>query len=177
MGTVFGINLFDGIRFTEPSAIPEKQQIYVTGFFKDADSNIWVLSFYNGLYKIADDRFINYLPDSLHPEANSNSIFGMIQYDDKKFIIATDNNIYWFDGQKFSQFDPDNSVIRKQFTSLAYYKKNWLFFGCSSGIVAYSKKDGNWEYAGKMFTDREVNSINSDDDKILVSTDRGLLIF
>ena len=39
IGTVFGITLFDGHRFSEPSPVPQKQQVYVTGFFNDADSN------------------------------------------------------------------------------------------------------------------------------------------
>ncbi len=177
VGTVFGITLFDGHRFSEPSPIPEKQPVYVTGFFNDADSNTWVLTFYNGIYRFKDDHFINYRPDSLQVEANANSIFSMIQYDDNSFIVATDQNIYWFDGHKFSLFDPANSLLNKQFTSVLYHKKKWLFFGCSTGIVAYSKNNGRWEYAGRMFTELEVNNMNADDEKIFVCTDKGLLIF
>ena len=42
VGTPFGINWFDGSRFTEPPITAKRGQLYVTGLFKDPDNKIWM---------------------------------------------------------------------------------------------------------------------------------------
>lgn len=78
IGTPFGINWFDGNRFTEPPIKTLSGQLYITHFFKDSQKNIWVLSFYNGLYKYKDFTFTNFL---LNPSiaSNSNNVFDMLE--------------------------------------------------------------------------------------------------
>jgi len=176
IGTPFGVNWFDGNRFIQPEIMIRSGQLYVTNFFRDNHDNIWVLSFYNGIYQFKDSKFKNFLPDSTI-ESTSNNVFDMLQYDDTRYLIATDQNIFWFDGKSFFPFDKQNSLLARQFTSIALVKNKWLFFGHPHGMFIYKYENETWKYAGEVFRDVPVNKILKDETKIWVGTGNGLLFF
>src|SRR5688572_9270732 len=122
IGSPFGINWYDGNHFTEPNLRANRGQLYVTRFFKDHEGDIWTLTFYNGLYKFDNDRFTNFLPDKTNPASNSNTVFDIIEYEEGKFLVATDNNLFWFDGSTFRFFDEKNPELRQQITTIGYEK-------------------------------------------------------
>jgi ligand-binding sensor domain-containing protein/two-component sensor histidine kinase len=176
LGTPFGINWFDGTRFTEPAIKTLSGQLYITNFFKDSQKNIWVLSFYNGLYRYKDFSFTNFLPDS-SIASNSNNVFDMLELGDNKYIIATDQNIFMFDGKRFSVFDTTNSQMSRQFNSIGYVKDRWLFFGCSKGVFTYKIENGKWTFAGTTLAGHEVYSILIEkNDHVWIATDKGLVL-
>ena len=177
IGTPFGINWFDGNRFTEPPIRTLSGQLYITNFFKDSQKNIWVLSFYNGLYKYKDFTFTNFL---LNPNiaANSNNVFDMVELESNSYLIATDQNIFRFDGKTFSIFDTANRDMHIQFNSIGYVKDRWLFFGCSKGIFIYKNEKGKWKFAGRSLGDFEVHRMLVEkNDRLWVATEKGLVLF
>lgn len=177
LGTPFGINWFDGTRFTEPPIKTLSGQLYITNFFKDSQKNIWVLSFYNGLYKYKDFTFTNFLPDP-SIASNSNNVFDMLELGDNQYIIATDQNIFRFDGKRFSVFDTTNSQMSRQFNSIGYVKDRWLFFGCSKGIFTYKIENGKWKFAGRTLAGYEVyRMLVEKNDHVWIATDKGLFLF
>lgn len=176
IGTPFGINWFDGDRFTEPPIKALSGQLYITNFFEDSKKNIWALSFYNGLYKYQDHRFINFLPNPAI-EAISNNIFDMIELGTDDFIIATDQNIFNFNGKTFSLFDPTNDKMHIQFNSIGLVKDRWLFFTCSKGVFVYKKEKDQWRFAGQALDQYDVKEIVIKQEQVWIATEKGLLYF
>jgi ligand-binding sensor domain-containing protein/two-component sensor histidine kinase len=177
LGTPFGINWFDGNRFTEPPIKILSGQLYITNFFQDSKRNIWVLSFYNGLYKYKDFTFTNFLVDPIIA-SNSNNVFDMVETGDNQYIVATDKNIFRFDGTKFSVFDTSNGEMNRQFNSIGYVKDHWLFFGCSEGIFIYKNESGKWKFAGRSLAGYDVNKmIIEKNDQVWIATSNGLVLF
>jgi ligand-binding sensor domain-containing protein len=176
IGTPFGVNWFDGNRFIKPAIPIRSGQLYVTNFFKDDRDNIWVLSFYNGIYQYKDSKFKNFLPDSTI-ESISNNVFDMLQYDNDHYLVATDQNIFWFDGSSFSLFDKQNSLLSVQFSSIALVKNKWLFLGHAHGMFIYKYDNGKWTYAGEVFREMAVNKIFHDQNNLWIATEKGLLFF
>jgi ligand-binding sensor domain-containing protein len=177
IGTDFGINWYDGNHFVKPDISGRNNQLYVTNFFKDNEKNIWILSFYNGIYKYQDGRFRNFLPDSSRLESNENTVFEMVQYDDEKFIVATDQGVYWFNGKNFSPFDQKNPRLYSQITSIGLIKNKWIVFGHAHGVFVYQKVNGRWIYSGEYYKGLSINKILEKNDQLWLATDKGLLFF
>ena len=176
IGTPFGINWFDGDRFTEPPIKALSGQLYITNFFRDSQKNTWVLSFYNGLYKYQDHRFINYLPNP-SIEAISNNVFDMVELGHDDFIVATDQNVFRFNGKIFSLFDPGNNKMQIQFNSIGLVKDRWLFFSCSKGVFVYKKEKGDWTFAGQALHQYDIKEIVIEQEQVWIATEKGLLYF
>ena len=177
VGTDFGVNWYDGNRFVKPDIQLRTGQLYVTNFFKDNQSNIWVLSFYNGIYKFENGRFINFLPDSSRLESNANTALDMIQYDQTRFIVATDQNVYWFDGNRFSEFDPQNPRLNTQITTITTIGNQWILFAHPHGLFVYKNDHDHWLFFGEFFKELEINKILVADEEIWLATRKGLYMF
>ena len=176
IGTPFGVNWFDGARFTEPAIKVISGQLYITNFFKDSKKNIWVLSFYNGLYKYQGHQFTNFLPGpSL--ESVSNNVFDMAELGTDDYIVATDQNVFRFNGKSFSLFDPANKKMNIQFSSIGLVKDRWLFFSYSKGVFAYKKVKDLWEFAGHALHEYDISKLVIEHDHVWVATQKGLLYF
>ena len=176
IGSPFGVNWFDGKRFTKPDIPIRSGQLYVTNFFKDDQNNIWVLSFYNGIYQYKDSKFKNFLPDSTI-ESISNSVFDMLQYDSDHYLLATDQNIFWFNGNTFSFFDKQNPLLNVQFSSIALVKNEWLFLGHPHGMFIYKYENNKWKFSGEVFKHIAINKIFLDQNNTWIATNKGLLFF
>lgn len=162
VGTNNGVSCYDGDRFFQPSMTTRTGQIYVTNFFEDHEHNIWVTSWYNGLYKYKDGRFINYLPDSADLEAQANNTFDMTEWSPGHYIVATDKNVWLFDDSadssppagptkdspapaatrpKFHLLDPSNPSLDQQIGTVVLTPGNELLVGYGKGIAHYHLTD------------------------------------
>ena len=176
IGTAFGVNWYDGQRFSEPQIATRSGQLYVTNFYKDQKEIIWILTFYNGLYKFENNKFTNFLIDSNRIEATNNNILDMVQYDDKTYLIASDHNVYWFDGKRFWTVDSANKEMNIQFSTVTA-DRDALFFGSSKGIYEYRKINGKWTFAGKVLQHLAASKIQKLNDDYWVPTNKGIYIF
>ena len=116
VGTNNGVSCYDGDRFFQPPMNTRTGQIYVTNFYEDHEHNIWVTSWYNGLYRYKDGDFVNYLPDSAHLEAQANNTFDMVEWSPGRYIVATDKNVWLFDNDPAGP-DNDSSSFRPKLPS------------------------------------------------------------
>ncbi|RYF96850.1 MAG: hypothetical protein EOO00_01685, partial [Chitinophagaceae bacterium] len=175
VGTPFGVNWFDGKNFYVPPLELKTGQLYVTNFFKDRQGFLWILTFYNGLYKFDNSRFTNYLP-AARLEHNSNSIFDMVEVDTNRYLVATDQNMFWFDGSRFTVFDTARAELKVQFTSVASPASNTIVFGNDHGLYWYHFKNNRWVGA-KVLHDNAINDLFADGDSLWISTSKGLYLY
>ena len=175
VGTPFGVNWFDGDHFYEPVIPAKTGQLYITNFFKDKKGTIWVLTFYNGIYEFKNNTFTNFLPDTTLLESNANSVFGMLQFNDSLYLVATDRNLYWFNGKVFWLFDKNNPLLNIQITAIGLLQNGTLLLGNSKGLYRYTYNKQTWEYKGMILQDYEVNDIFPEKDLVWIATTKGLL--
>ena len=176
VGTPFGVNWFDGKNFHTPYLELKTGQLYITNFFKDSDGSIWILTFYNGLYRFKHNLFTNHLPAAML-EANANNVFDMAEIDKNQYLLATDQNIYRFNGSTFSLFDSTRSDLRVQFTSIAYLSDRSIVFGNNHGLFRYRFENGRWIFHSKTLPDHSINDLFSNGDELWIATNKGLLLY
>ena len=93
------------------------------------------------------------------------------------YVVATDQNIYRFNGKTFSFFDPGNVRMHIQFNSIGFVKDRWLFFTSSKGVFIYKKETNQWKFAGRALEDYNINGVTVKHNKVWISTEEGLLFF
>ena len=95
VGTNNGLNWFDGTHFYAPPILPKTGQLYIVNIKNDDSDNIWLCTYYNGLYKYADNRFENFLPDPVNLSSGANNVFDIVQWSDSEYIVATDYSVFF----------------------------------------------------------------------------------
>jgi ligand-binding sensor domain-containing protein/two-component sensor histidine kinase len=175
VGTAFGVNWFDGEKFSVVPIESKTGQLYVTRFFRDSHEDVWVLTFYNGLYRFHNNQFRNFLPDSANLESTANNIFDMVELQDKKYLVATDRGPFFFDGQNFSLVDPENIEIRSQTTSIAAMGKD-EFLLANKGVHRYKKGANGWQLQETVFRNHSINRLLIHQDSLWIATDNGVLV-
>ena len=83
----------------------------------DRRHQVWIATWYSGLYKYADGVFTNYLPDTVNIGSQSNSILHLTELPDGRLLCGTDHNAYIFDGQHFKLLDSGNHDLDRQITT------------------------------------------------------------
>ncbi|MDP4245485.1 MAG: two-component regulator propeller domain-containing protein [Bacteroidota bacterium] len=175
VGTYNGVNWYDGSRFIQPPMSTRSGQIYVTSFREDSARQVWVTSWYSGLYKFSEGRFTNYLPDTVHIESQSNSLFDLLELGGGRYLAATDQNVWLFNGHHFTLFDPHNPALQQQILTLAKTPRGDILIGYGRGVVWYRRTGSNgYVYAGKLFDDLGVNKILITGQECWIATARGL---
>jgi ligand-binding sensor domain-containing protein/two-component sensor histidine kinase len=174
VGTYNGVNWYDGSRFIQPVMSTRSGQIYVTNFKQDSGGQVWVTSWYSGIYKFADGRFTNYLPDTVHIESQSNSVFDWLELGGGRYLAATDHNVWLFDGHVFRVFDSANTDLARQIGVLAKTARGDILIGYAHGVARYKKNGSRWAYAGMLLSGTEANKICIDGDKCWVAAGDGL---
>ncbi|HEY8690495.1 MAG TPA: two-component regulator propeller domain-containing protein [Chitinophagaceae bacterium] len=173
IGTPYGVNWFDGKNFYHPYISSPAGQLYVINFFKDDNGDIWILTFYNGIYKFSKDHFINFLPNTAHLESNSNNVFDMVQLDALHYAVATDEGAFIFDGKKFTTIDSNHT---ENYSSIAKLQNGNLLLGNYTGLYCYKKVNNKFvNYA--TVTGYSISKIKVLKDKIWVATSKGVLQF
>ncbi|HXB93088.1 MAG TPA: two-component regulator propeller domain-containing protein [Puia sp.] len=184
VGTYNGVNWYDGARFLQPEMHTRNGQIYVTNFLEDHRHNIWVTSWYSGLYRYRNGRFVNYLIDSAHIESQSNSTFELLQLDSTHFLVATDRNVWQFRTPEsdsaapaFTLFDPSNHDLERQVNALAITATKDILIGYQKGITIYRHQGTGWVYGGKLWNDTSVGSIGIRGDQCWIASAIGLYYY
>lgn len=197
VGTYNGVSWYDGSRFLQPAMNTPGGQIYVTNFMEDNEKNVWITSWYSGIYKYADGRFTNYLPDSAHIESSVNNTFALLELSRGHYVVATDRNVWLFDefaGHHFTLLDSANASLDQQIGSLALTQKGDILIGYSQGVAWYQREQpgghgsadsllrpgdsrAGWAYAGMLWQDTEVNKILVRDDQCWLATAKGLYYY
>ncbi len=173
IGTPYGVNWFDGKNFYHPYISSPAGQLYVINFYKDDNGDIWILTFYNGIYKFSKNHFINFLPNTAHLESNSNNVFDIVQLDALHYAIATDEGAFIFDGKKFTIIDSGRT---ENYNSIIKLQNGNLLLGNYTGLYCYKKVNDKWvNYA--TVTGYSINKIKILKDKIWVATTKGVLQF
>jgi len=176
VGTPFGLNWFDGKNFRTPSLQLKTGQLYITNFFKDSEGSVWTLTFYNGLYRFRNNRFTNYLPAAML-ESNANNVFDMVEIGKNLYLVATDQNIYWFNGSTFTLFDSTRSDLNVQFTSIACLEDRSIVFSNNHGLFWYRFEKDRWIFHSKTLRDHVINDLFPNGDDLWIATNRGLLLY
>jgi len=174
VGTYNGVNLYDGSRFQQPEMATRSGQIYVTQFAEDRRGQIWVGSWYSGLYKYAGGVFSNYLPDSSNVSSQANSVLHVTELPDGRMLCGTDHNAYVFDGKRFALLDAGNRDLERQITATACTRQGDVFIGVSDRVVLYLKTDHGWRHAGDLMRGYDINKLVVTEDTLWIATDKGL---
>ena len=104
-----GLNRYDGYEFKifkndpeDKTTIPNNK---LHGLLIDKEGTLWI-STESGLckYDRTNETFVNFLPDSIRPNAGSNKIFNVYEDSKKRIWVATANGIFLFD-RKTNKFE------------------------------------------------------------------------
>jgi ligand-binding sensor domain-containing protein/signal transduction histidine kinase len=174
VGTYNGVNWYDGTRFLQPSMSTRSGQIYVTHLMEDRNHQVWVASWYSGLYKYANGTFSNYLPDSAHIGSQANSITALTELDSGRYLAGTDRNAWLFDGRRFLLLDPANTLLDQQIHSILYTRNGDILIGLPQGLAWYRKSGRGWTYAGLLLKGLDINRLSGTGDEAWFTCPRGL---
>ncbi|MFN2439688.1 MAG: two-component regulator propeller domain-containing protein, partial [Chitinophagaceae bacterium] len=178
VGTPFGVNWFDGNNFYEPPIQIKTGQLYITNFYKDLNGDIWAMSFYNGIYRYRDGKFTNFLPNAEIIASTENNVFWLLQYDATRYLVGTDQRIFWFDGQHFTPFEENNLDFRKHFKSAAKLENGSVLLGGDEGIWLYKNINGTLKKDRAFLSDHAVHQMTVGKKKELwISTNKGLYYY
>ena len=177
VGTDFGLYWFDGKRFYQPQIKAVVGQLYINDFFKDSNDDIWVLTFFNGLYKYHNGHFTNFLIDTVSKNVIPNTIIQMVQLSENKYVVLSQECPFLFDGKRFSVFDSTNAGLLRSTNSIAALSDRILLFSTSHGVFLYACEAGKFRRLAQELKDIAVNKILASDKWCLVATEKGLLSF
>jgi ligand-binding sensor domain-containing protein/two-component sensor histidine kinase len=177
IGTDFAVSWFDGKRFYQPEIKTNIGQLYVTGFYKDRKGAIWVLTFFNGIYKYQNGHFSNFTVDNKLTGSTNNPVSDMLQISANKYLVIVNNGAYLFDGQNFSLFDSKNDVLKSLVNSAAQLQNRDIVLSTDSGIFIYSYINEKPWFIGQVLKNRQVIKSLVTPGKIWVLTNKGLLDF
>src|SRR6266700_3656439 len=179
VGTLSGVNWYDGAGFSQPAMVAKGGQIYVNELYEDHHHNIWVLTFYNGLYKydLEQNRFYNYFIDTTRLENNANNFFDMLELDDHNYLVATDFNVYLFDEHRFTMFDPGNKALHDQVSAAAQLSNGDILLGTTNGLWWYEKKGKAWKMKQLLYPGETINKILVYGQSCWIATNKGAMFF
>ena len=177
VGTDVSLYWFDGKKFYQPQITTNIGQLYINGFYKDHTGDIWILTFFNGLYRYHNGRFANYLVDTLSKDAIMNSISAMAQVADNKYVVVSQGCTYIFDGRKFSIFDSSNVTLRRNTNSVAEFANNKFLLGTDEGVFLYGSENGKFILEDRALPSVAVYKVVVTSTRILILTKEGVLSF
>ncbi|SHG63290.1 Signal transduction histidine kinase [Flavobacterium fluvii] len=137
--------------------------------YKDSEDKMWISTAGGGL-NLAIETKDNHLKFKNFTKENglpSDFILSMIEDDDKKLWLATENGISKFNllNHAFKNYDSYDGLLKTGFSESAVIKllNGNLIFGCRNGYLTFNpKKIVNQKNAAKMvFTGFEINNKNS----------------
>jgi len=177
VGTDVGVYWFDGKRFYRPEIKTNITQLYVNGFYKDDINDIWVLTYFNGIYRYHNGRFTNYLLDTLSKDAIKNTISGMVQLDSNEYLVESQQGIYMFDGKKFSVPEPFDTFFNRAINNVALLQDRTLLLGTDTGVFIFRYEKGKLIPLGHILNNQVINKILVSNGKVYIATSKGLLSF
>lgn len=176
VGTAYRLAWYDGSHFKNQVLPLVAGQLYVTNIVNDNSNQVWITTFYNGLYRYDGKTYHNYLPDTVNVNANSNNVFDIAPLSNSTYAVATDGNVLLFNGTRFSALDTGNADLNTFVGSLAVDKIGQLFIATSGGVIVYRYHNNKLSKAQKALAGSAINKIEiAADQSIWILTDNGLL--
>ena len=172
-GTNNGVNWYDGSHIIAPAMISKSGQIFVNDLYEDKQHNIWVCSFYSGLYKFDGKNFHNYLPDSLRLESTCNNIFKIVQINDSDYLVASDCGAYIFNG-RFTPLDKNNPLLFGQINIVAVTPDNEILVVKEKAILHYHFSNGQWKFQRTLLEGYSINDLLVVEKECWIATNNGL---
>ncbi|HSL88476.1 MAG TPA: two-component regulator propeller domain-containing protein, partial [Ignavibacteriaceae bacterium] len=191
----FGLNRFDKKTNTfkhyfreenNPSSLPDN---IITDMLKDSEGNLWVGTYSGGLcrYNFEKDNF------EIFSEENgfaSNSVYGILEDDNKNLWLSTSRGITKFNYQNVSvkNYDDADGVQKPEFNPSARLKttNGYMYFGGVEGITFFhpdSIKEESYSSnisvtSFKVFNEEKILSANiTFTDSITLSYDENVFSF
>ena len=177
VGTDFGIYWFDGKKFYRPQIKANVGQLFVTGFYKDQNGAIWILTFFNGLFKYQDGRFTNYMVDPQQKDETTNSIADMIQLSPARYLIITQNRSYIFDGGKFSSFEAAKIDIKNNANCVAQMPGQTAVLGTDDGLFLLKYNKENPAVIKHVFAGTRIEKVAFIKNHIWALSEKGVFCF
>jgi ligand-binding sensor domain-containing protein len=174
VGTYNGVNWYDGERFIQPRMTTRSGQIYVMHLMEDHRHQVWVATWYSGIYKYVDGIFSNYMPDTVQTSNQANSITCFTELDSGRYLAGTDRNAWVFDGNNFSLLDSGNAMLNQQIHSILYTHRGDILIGLPEGIARYKKIGKRWEAAGLLLKGVDINKMAAVGDRMWITCSKGL---
>jgi ligand-binding sensor domain-containing protein/signal transduction histidine kinase len=174
VGTYNGVNWYDGERFLQPLMRTHSGQIYVTQFMEDRRHQVWIATWYSGLYQYDGSAFNNFLPDSEHISDQANSIIDIAELDNGRYLAATDRNAWLFDGRHFTLLDGTNAMLNQQIHSVLYTRRGDILIGLPQGLLWYRKKGPGWENAGLLLKGTDIDKMAAVGNEVWITGSAGL---
>lgn len=137
IGTAYRLTWYDGSHFINQKLPLVAGQLYVTNIVNDKNGQVWITTFYNGLYRYDGKSYRNYLPDTVNVNANCNNVFDIVPITESLYAVATDGSVFLFDGNKFSELDNSNPDLKTFINSLAVDNSGRLFIATANGLITY----------------------------------------
>ena len=145
IGTEKGLNKVT----VDAEGFPEKFETYfpkekIYSLQRSSNQNIWVGTYTNGLYSFnpktgASENYTT--ADGL----SGNSIFGILQVNEKQLWLSTNNGLSKFDLEKksFTNYDYSNGLVNLEHNFNAYYQTRAgnLLFGGINGFTKFNPKN------------------------------------
>lgn len=178
IGTAYRLTWYDGSHFSNQKLPLVAGQLYVTNIVNDKNGQVWITTFYNGLYRYDGKSYHNYLPDSLNVNANCNNVFDIVPITESLYAVATDGNVFLFDGNKFSELDNSNADLKTFVSSLAVDDAGRLYIATAKGLIAYQFSNGKVSKSRTFLANLPISKIAiAANQSIWLLTDSGLLHF
>lgn len=134
IGTTSGLFAFAG------DSLHQVQTGYINSIYEDSRGNIWVGLYYGGLVQW-DAQLKN---QTLYTEKEglpNNNVLGLLEDDQKKLWISTDNGLVKFDPVKkiFQTYTTSDGIAGNDFNYNSFLKdsRGELFFGGYNGITSF----------------------------------------
>ena len=177
VGTDFGIYWFDGAKFYRPPIKANVGQLYVTGFYKDFNGTIWVLTFFNGIFKYENGRFTDYMPDPGLKDASSNSIADMSQLCPGKYLIVTQNRPFIFDGTKFSPLESEHIFATTTPNCVTRLPDKTTALGTEDGLFLLKYEHNSLVFSKHLLVGTRVAKVAAQGNNLWALTDKQVLCY
>jgi ligand-binding sensor domain-containing protein len=177
VGTDFGIYWFDGAKFYRPPIKANVGQLYITGFYKDFKGTIWVMTFFNGIFKYENGRFTDYMPDPGLKDASSNSIADMTELCPGKYLIVTQNRPFIFDGTKFSPLESEHIFATATPNCVTRLPDKTTALGTEDGLFLLKYEQNRLVFSKHLLPGIRVAKVAALDNNLWALTDKQVLCY
>ena len=97
-----------------------------------------------------------------------------MQLSENEYLVATDCNVYLFDGNTFSLFDKGNSSLSGQVNVIGVTPGKDILIVKKNGLLFYRFNKGHWNFERILFEGSKVNDILLSGNECWIATNDGL---
>ncbi|REL33562.1 hypothetical protein DYD21_09110 [Rhodohalobacter sp. SW132] len=174
LGTGFGLNRFDGVRFTQfyqEHGLPNNR---VNELFQDYRGRIWIgtdsgLAFYENGEIHSPEQFNS---------VNESVILSIVEDENRNIWVATEGNGLWrYDRQqRFENITHQHGYRNMQVRSLAITQDGMLWLGTSEGLFSFNGNTFRKYRSQNGYPEVPMNDMTVDQDDVLwIASNAGLI--